>query len=977
MPSIFLRLFPYSFFCASYLLAQSEVGTAILGGTVTDPSGATVAGAKVTAVNQATGFTRTTETNEAGQYTLLRLAVGRYDLTVDLQGFKTAKKTGVLLNVGAVANLDVALEIGAATESVSVTAEIPVIESTRSQTSTTVNEKAVSDLPINGRNFLDFATLTPGVMRDPSRGGDLSFGGQKGTANTLLVDGGDSNNLFFGQSAGRAGGGRNPYSFSQDSVQEFQVVNSGYSAETGRAAGGVINVVTKSGTNDLHGAAFWFFRDKALNANKFTQNARGIRKQPYHFNQFGGNVGGPIKKGKAFFFFDYDGQRNRNPNALFFPVPPPNDPLSQQAAEELSKYQTPYTREFNNNIYLVKTDYNLGPNDRLTVRYNAHRFNGKNLENSGAQSAAEHTGDSNITTDNITATYTKVLGGRLVWDSRFIFLRDNEPGFANSNAPEAQVRQNNTLVMTVGRNNFSPRYTNAKRYQIVESAAYSRSRHTFKFGVDLNFERIGNFFPGNFGGSYQFNSYADFAARRPISFTQAFAGEGTNGALTQPNINEYAFYFQDDWRATERLTLNYGVRYDLMDSANPQVKNPDPGLAAAGLDTSRLKLDTNNLAARFGFAYRLTGSDRIVLRGGYGNFYGRTPAIMTGTAHSQNGIQVQTYTIRANFPSYPNVLSAPPAAGRTPDIYVFAPDYVQPLTHQWSLNLETALGRDYSVTLGYLGVRGAHLSRTRDINFFPAQLTAGRIANGSDVQFFRHPLVRPNLNFGRISLFDSGGDSVYHGGFVQLNKRFSQNFQLLASFTLAKVIDTVPDQTSVVVGTGDDAKVAQNTLLPNLDRGRGEADIRKRFVLSGVWDLPYARSLSNAVARAILRDYQLSVIGTAQSGIPFSPTVSGDPDGNGNGRTDRPPLLGRNTMQGPGFAGLDVRLSRDIPLYQERVKLRLIFEAFNSTNRVNFSSWNRGQYGFANGVFTPLANFLANTDTSDPRILQLAAKITF
>lgn len=962
------------------LLAQSETGGASLGGTITDPSGAAINGARVAANNIRTGFTVETRTNEAGIYRFTRLPVGVYTLEVSFSGFKSARRENIVLAVGAVANLDLTLEVGGTQETVTVTAEIPVVETTRSQTSTVVNERAVADLPINGRNFLDFAVLTPGVVRDP-RGGDLSFGGQRGTANSLLVDGGDTNNIFFGQSSGRAGT-RNPYSFSQETVQEFQVNTNSYGVELGRAGGGIINVVTKSGTNSVHGAAYWFFRDRAMNANTFINNSRGIPRQPYHYNQFGANVGGPVVKDRLFYFFNYEGQRNKNPNPVFLAVAPPADALSQQAARELQQYLTPYTRNFDNNIYLGKADWNIGSNQRFSVRYNAHRFNGKNLENSGSSSAFEHTGDSDVITDNVAANYTHVRGGSTVWDSRFIYLRDDEPGKANSDRPEAVIRQNNVTVMQLGRNNFSPRYTNTKRYQTIQSVSYVRGRHTYKIGGDLNFERIDNFFPGLFSGSYLFNSYADFAARRPFSYTQAFAGPGTDGPLTRPNINEYAFYAQDSWRASAKLTLNYGLRYDLMDSADPKVRNSDPGLAALGLDTARMNLDTNNWAGRLGFARQLGNSGRIVLRGGYGIFYARTPAIMTGTAHSQNGVQVRTFELRTNLPRYPEKLAAPPAGQVTPNIYVFARDYVQPQTHQWSFNLEMEPVRNWAVTLGYLGVRGVHLSRTRDINLFPAELVQGRLASGAVVEFYRHPgttgPARPNPNFGRISVFDSGADSIYHGGFVQLNKRYSANFQILTSYTFSKVIDTAPSQVSVVVPF-DDGQNVQDTLRPNLDRGPGEADVRHRFVFSAVWDLPYARSWSNPVLRALFSDYQLSGIISVQSGRFFSATVGGDPNNNGQVATDRPPMVGRNTIEGPGFASADVRLTREIALFGERLRLQLMGDAFNLTNRVNFSAFNRGQYNFnaATRTFTPVATFLQRTGTFEPRILQLAAKITF
>ncbi|MGH9667285.1 MAG: carboxypeptidase regulatory-like domain-containing protein, partial [Bryobacteraceae bacterium] len=328
-----LRLALTAVLASALAFGQSEIGGATLNGTVFDPSGAAVSGAKVTVDNTSTGLTRTTTTSQAGLYSFPGLPVGAYDLTVELQGFKAVKRTGIELSIGAVATVDLRLEIGTAAETVNVTGEVPVVETTRSQTSTVVNDQAVADLPINGRNFLDFTVLTPGVNRDPTRSGDLSFGGQRGTSNSLLVDGSDANNVFFGQSTGRAGTGRNPYSFSQDAVAEFQVNTNGYNAEIGRAGGGVINVVTKSGTNQFHGAAFEFFRDKALNANQWENNRRGIPRRNYHFNQFGGNIGGPVAKNKLFFFFDYDGQRNTTPNAVFLQVAPPSDALSQQAAQ--------------------------------------------------------------------------------------------------------------------------------------------------------------------------------------------------------------------------------------------------------------------------------------------------------------------------------------------------------------------------------------------------------------------------------------------------------------------------------------------------------------------------------------------------------------------------------------------------------------------------------------------------------------------
>jgi hypothetical protein len=317
---------------------------------------------------------------------------------------------------------------------------------------------------------------------------------------------------------------------------------------------------------------------------------------------------------------------------------------------------------------------------------------------------------------------------------------------------------------------------------------------------------------------------------------------------------------------------------------------------------------------------------------------------------------------------------------RTPDIYVFAPNYVQPLTQQWSYNTEFQLGRNYGITLGYLGVKGEHLTRTHDINLFPPVLVQGTL-NGAPVSFLQYPgtggPARADRAFGRISVFDSGADSIYQGGFIQLTKRLSHSLSVQTSYTFSKVIDDKPDQTQVVVGT-DDSKQVTFPTLPGMDRGRGNSDINHRFVFAGIWDINYAHSLNNAAARALLGGYQLSVISQVQSGRPYTAGVSTDANNDGDFSTDRPPYVGRNTIQGPNFMTADMRFTRDIHIW-ERTSLRLMFEAFNLTNRANYSSINTTQYIYTAATRAYVTNpaFLTRTATFDPRILQLAAKFTF
>jgi hypothetical protein len=294
--------------------------------------------------------------------------------------------------------------------------------------------------------------------------------------------------------------------------------------------------------------------------------------------------------------------------------------------------------------------------------------------------------------------------------------------------------------------------------------------------------------------------------------------------------------------------------------------------------------------------------------------------------------------------------------------------------------------------VGYLGVNGTHLTRTRDINLFPAQSTTAYIcptfaactaAQGTPIVFMRHPSGRPNTAFGRISLFDSGANSIYHSGFIQAQRRFANHFQLQGSYTMSKVIDSVPDSTSVVPGNaGDDAKVAQDTLLPNLDRGPGAADIRHRFVASGVWDISYYKG--SPLGAALLNGWQLGVIAQAQSGRAFNDITTGDPVGDTNTANDRTPGVGRNTVRGPFFGTLDVRLSKDVNLHGERLKLRLIGEAFNITNHTNPNAMLTTRYSYSGGFFRPLYNPATPSTTFgwvqsvfDPRILQLAVKLIF
>jgi outer membrane receptor protein involved in Fe transport len=974
--------------------AQSQATTGSIEGSVADSNGALVPDARVAATNAQTGLTREATTNSEGLYRLLQLPVGDYYLTIEKQGFASVKRQGIKVQVGQKVPLDIELGAAGASEIVNITTEAPIVETTRTQVSSTVNDRSVANLPTNGRNFIDFVLLTPGVTRDV-RTGDISFGGQRGTLNSLQIDGADNNNTFFGQSLGRTGSGRAPYQFSQDAVQEFQVNSNGYSSEFGRAAGAVINVVTKSGTNEFHGALFEFYRDKSLNANTFFNNATKRPRAALHVNQFGGNIGGPVVKNKVFFFFDYDGQRRNDPVDVILqgarvPSTDPNFAAQQAALAEIEPRAGGYPRAFNQHVYLGKLDWQINDNNRLSGRYNHQQFTGGALENSAAPgipsttSAFEHTGNSNVKTDTMTVSLSTILTPRLLNEARFNYARDKEPGSANSDIPEIVILQGGVTVINLGRNNFSPRETTLKRFQAIDNVSYAIGKHSLKTGVDVNIENILNFFPGLFGGQYTFNSLADFANHRPARFVQAFAGQGTSGPTTEPNNREFAAFAQDDWRASRQLTLNIGLRYDIQKMAAPPLTNPDGQLGAAGIDTGFVKTDKNNFAPRFGFALSPMASDKLVLRGGYGIFFGRTPAIMLGTAHSQNGIQVINLTFTgAQMPAFPNRFSAIPTGVSipAPSIYIFAPDYVSPYTQQWSFGAEYQLAKDLSLNVTYLGVKGSHLSRTRDINLLTPVATTIRDDAGQTLSFERFP-GRQLSHFGRISQFEATGNSRYNGLTIQVNKRFAKGFQILGAYTLSRAIDDNPDATSVVPGNaGDDSKIVDNPLDIRADRGLSVNDMRNRFVLSGIWNVgDYAKGMDNRAARAIFSGWGLSGIFSAEAGRPYAAKVGADLNNDGNRFSDRAPGFERNSFVGPRFFSFDPRITRDIRL-RERVKLQFIAEAFNAFNRANFTGINTTLYNLvgsgATATLVRNPSFGLPTTTTEPRIIQLAAKIIF
>jgi hypothetical protein len=980
------------------LFAQSSTGS--ISGSVVDSSGAGVPGASVAVRNVDTGATRAATSGASGGFTIPNLAPGNYAVSAELTGFSPAKVASVAVTVGGDATVKLVLEVGGVEAKVTVSSEAPLIEATKSEVSSVVNERSIQNLPANGRNFIDFVLTTPGVVKDNFRVGDIVFAGQRGTLNSLVVDGGDNNNTFFGQALGRTGTGRAPYQFSEDAVKEFQVNSSAYSAEYGRAGGAVINVVTKSGTNDYHGSAFYYYRDRSLNAKDYTDAVAGRPKAPYHFDQFGATAGGPLVRDRVFFFANYDGQRNQTPNTVIFPPPSfvvPSDPDSQAGFAKLSALAASWNRKQDQDVYLIKLDGEIGAANHASIRYNRQNFTGVGFESGGSNVAFEHSGDSLVKTDTLAGSLTSSFTPRLFNELKGQYAKDSEPGTANSSNPEANVQN----LLLIGENFFSPRETTIKRYQIGDTATYLLGNHTFKGGFDYLHDNILNFFPGNFFGSYTFASLASFNRGVPSGagerYVQAFAGPGSTGPTTEPDVRDVAGFLQDEWRLLPGLTFNAGVRYDLQKIAQPTVLNTDAQLLAAGLRTDRIPEDRNNWGVRLGFAWSPGGNDRTLVKGGYGIFYGRTPAIMIGTAHSNNGINVQTLTFTGStVPTYPNRFATPPTGGAAavPTILLFDPHFQNPRVQQASVGVEQVLTNDIAVAVNYLYVKGEDLPRSTDVNIgAPSTISVPIQGDGTSAPFKRFSSTRPFSNFGRIIEFQSTAESEYNGVTLEINKRFSSNWQAKLAYTLGKVTDTKPDATAVVPQSTDDAKYASDPTDFQVDRAPGDNDVRHRIVLSGVWNVDYGSGVQNPVVRFLASGWTLSGIVSFQTGMPYPFEINGDLNNDGNTRNDLVPGTKRNSQRLPSLLSVDPRIARHITIGP--VDVELIAEAFNVFNAKNVVGLQSIQYRVVtvNGqpqLAAPTTVFLSPcaggqgctaqaplTASTGPRILQLAAKVSF
>lgn len=1017
---------------AAAAFGQSGAGAGAIEGVVQDEAQAVIPQANVTVRNAQTGQVRQLQTDGTGRYLAAGLQPGEYEIEVQSAGFARVIHKGITVLVGQKAMVDVMLKVAATQETVTVTGELPAVETDKTEVSSYVTEREVQNLPVNGRRWDNFVLLTPAVTTDGNYG-MVSYRGISGLYNNNMIDGADNNQAFFSEARGRT---RIGYSISQSTIKEFQVGQSNYSAEFGRAAGGLVNAVTRSGTNAAHGEFFYYIRDAAMNAQNPTIAASGQQKPDDRRQQFGGFLGGAIKKDKLFYLLSYDQQKRNFPAAILpYSTSFYNKPSSKVApgfdnlAGLYKGLETLQPRSGNQNLGLAKLDWQMSSANLLSTTLNVLRWDSLN----GIQTQPKHgydataNGSDNVAHEFVITRLSSTLTPTTLNEFRFQYGRDFES--QNPNAPGPYVSPSNGI--NTGMPAYLPRaaYPNEKTLQFVNNLSLVRGSHQLKIGAEMRYVRDSyiNLYQG--GGVYNYSSLNDLALDCPnatgfpltgctptptgtgtqftgvagkhySSFYQAFDALNQGGAA-QFNTVDYALYLQDNLKLGRKLTVNLGLRYELQ--AMPEVASPNPDLPLS----AKFNTDRNNFGPRVGFAW--TPVNKFVVRAGYGLYYGRTQNSTLSQALMSNGARTQTYFFASNYagsPSFPSTFSAiPTGTASKPDASLLAADYVNPAIHQFEFSLEREVGRGIAVQATYMASRGLRLPYFRDTNLFPTSSTitytvdcsaAGSSPACADapssftVPYYTKGANRPNANYGRLTVAESIVRSWYHGLVLEARKRQGRSLSFNMSLTYAKAIDTGQSGSSATFFSGiyplDPYNLSSEKAVSVLDQ-------RKRFVSSVVWS-PLFFENSDPAVRAILHGWQLSSILTLADGRPIDATVSGSPTssltpgksgGIGSGLLGvsgdtRAPWLSRGAYLTAGLANVDFRLQRTFRL-TERARLEFMGEAFNLFNRTNITAQTNTAFGISGTTLIGRSYFLETSSTGNTfyreRQLQFGFRLRF
>lgn len=1049
-------------FAAGVILALAaptfaQVAGATLSGTVTDSSGAVVPQAQIVIKNVATAVSTPAITNGDGFYSVPNLLPGNYEVTVSASGFKTEIRSGIALTVGAQQVLNITMQVGQVTESVQVTSAAPAVQLASSNLSAVVSSNTVVELPLNGRDWTQLATLQPAVnvvlTQAPTGtnavrgnrgfGNQMSISGTRPQLNNYRLDG-----ISIVDYAGGAPGSVLGVQLGVDAVQEFSVITSNYSAEYGRTSGGVVNAITRSGTNQFHGDAYWFLRDEGLDARSFFD----VNLPPFHRNQFGGSLGGPIRKDKTFFFVDYEGFRQglgvtnkdfvpsadarngilQNPDGTTTTVA-----LDPTVARYLNFYpavNAGLLATGNTGVALVST------NNNETENYVTNKIDQKISDkdsligswfydhglNDAPDSLNEWTIGNEDTRVVTTLEETHIFSSSLVNSVRGGYSRDA----ATSNFPVAAI---NPLSKDLSLGSFPGKYaaqvtvpglTTAdgglgsissprhywNSFQAYDDAFLTKGNHSIKFGGA--FERIEHnmliFTRPN--GTFSFGSLQGFLTNQPVTFNADVPGTETPRGARQ---SLFGGYLQDDWKARPNLTLNLGLRYEMVtvptEVQNKLVNLPTFTSATPNLGSPYFNNPTyRNFEPRLGFSWDPFKDGKTAVRGAFGIFdvlplnyeFFLTEALSAPFAEilTASNLAPGTFPTGATAAGNinPSTLQSASIQENPPRNYVMI----------WNLNVQHELTRSTSLMVAYVGNHGVHmLDRADDVNLVMPTLTPEGYLWPSP----RGSGTRLNPNVGDIRGLYWDGDAEYDALEAHVIKKMSHGFQAEGSYTWGKAID---DGSASVVGDPFTNSISSLFwFCKQCRRGLSDFNIAQNLTVNFVWDVPTPARWGKAASR-VLGGWEVGSIITAQTGMPMTPIIGGDPlglnsndpwaypdrlTGPGCGSLVNPgsinyikvncfaasnPLTllgnsGRNIITGPGLLDWDFSLFKNTPVRRisENFNVQFRAEFFNVLNRPNFLTPVDNE-----AIFDQSGNPVANAGALDnisttPREIQFALKL--
>ena len=922
------------------LSAQAESGAAAVQGVVLDPEGRPIAGAAVILRNETNAYRRDVTTDSSGLFRASAIPVGEYVVEARAAGFAVLRTEHLALHVGRTESLTLRLTLAPVSEEVTVTASSQRLDTTDPAASTNIPVKAIADLPIRGRNFTEFAQLTPAIIQESDRSG-MVISGQRSINSNVSIDGADFNDPLQGN---QRGGNEAVFFFPQSAVREFEVVRSGVGAEVGRTSAGFVNVVTKSGTNQGHGDLFYFNRNRALTSpDAFDQRLNNQQ------NQFGGSSGGALVRDRAFYFLAFEQNFLRVPFVVKF---------QQQAAgvvvpDNLKALEGEKHGTNNPTSIFGRIDLHAAQNQSVNVQYTFSRLRGENFNfDSPQQDAAEAANYTRKNSSNgLKAAWQSIIGRTIVNELRGQVATDNRDEAPNALVPQIVITGFGTLGSDTGR----PRTFNNTRTQVSDNLTALRGSHQVRLGLDANITYAEQRRESNILGRFDYSSLTNYLAGRINRYRQTVPGFNADDLLYTGTQKEFGAYVQDRV-ALSQVTLTAGLRWDAQ--WNPQPPRPNAAISYTALIPNDLAM----WQPRLGAAWNVNGSSRSVVRASAGLYDARTPANLFQRVFTDNGFSALAVDSRTDATVLSLVASGQPLAVlptgiRVPAqrIFGFDPTFRNPRTVQAAVAFDQEIADGMLVSAGYVYAGAHNLQRRLDRNLFPPTYNA--------VGLPIYPSVRPNPAFAQIEVNESTARARYDAMLLTVSQRTARTF-IQANYTFGLNKDDDSNERNF------SREVTLDVFNPAAEYTYSKQDVRHNANISGVIDLTHG--------------WTVGAIVIARSGVPYTAVIGSDQQGDANDDNDRAIINGRvsdrNAFRQPNFFNLDLRLMKALTFGRERVDLTL--EVFNATRATNKHFGNDSISVFGTAA-TPVATagqplFAPSTARfGGPRQIQIGARIIF